>query len=388
MNQLIPLLKDYINGLLSPEDNEELRDLFSKYPDLKKTADELKSEEGLRELLLEYEYIFDADFARREEDNLNHILTHIRAGEGHNRHRRPWFRYAIVASIIFCLGIGGYILYPFVSDSSSSTEQFSSTIPAGNNKAILTLANGEEILLSSEHQGIVIDNEVRYDGGHTVVDQDLVARTQLLLRTPRGGQYHVTLSDGTKVWLNAESKLVYPVTFVGDRREVYLEGEGYFEVASDKKRPFIVKTEKEQVEVLGTHFNINSYTDERISRVGLLEGSVKVSPARGQGSEILRPGQQSLVSTTGISVETVDMDECLAWKNGEFMFNNESLESIARRLERWYDIDIELSPRIKNIVIWGAVSRYEDFDTVMEVIKRTDKRITYSMQGRRTVVMK
>ncbi|MFD2554808.1 FecR family protein [Sphingobacterium tabacisoli] len=386
MNHLIPLLKDYINGLLSPEDNEELRRLFAKYPDLKKTTDELKSEEGLRELLLEYEYIFDTDFAKREEDNLNYILTHIRAGD--IRHSRPWFRYAIVASIMVCLGIGGYILYPLINDSNHKTEQFSGAIPAGNNKAILTLANGEEILLSSEHQGIIIDNEVRYDGGHTIVNQDLVARTQLLLRTPRGGQYHITLSDGTKVWLNAESKLVYPVTFVGDRREVYLEGEGYFEVASDRKKPFIVKTEKEQVEVLGTHFNLNSYTDERVSRVALLEGSVKVSTAAGRGSEILRPGQQSLVSSAGISVEAVDMDECLAWKNGEFMFNNESLESIARRLERWYDIDIELSPRIKNIVIWGAVSRYEDFDTVMEVIKRTDKRITYSMQGRRTVVMK
>lgn len=386
MNHLIPLLKDYINGLLSPEDNEELRALFSKYPDLKKTTDELKSEEGLREMLLEYEYIFDADFARREEDNLNHILTHIRAGD--TRHRKPWFRYAVVASIVLCLGIGGYILYPFINDSSGKTEQFSSSISAGNNKAILTLANGEEIHLSSEHQGIVIDNDVRYEGGHTVVDQDLVAHTQLVLKIPRGGQYHITLSDGTKVWLNAESKLVYPVTFIGDRREVRLEGEGYFEVASNKKKPFIVKTEREQVEVLGTHFNINSYKDEHISRVALLEGSVKVAAAVGQGVELLRPGQQSLVSTAGIRVEAVDMDECLAWKNGEFMFNNESLESIARRLERWYDIDIELSPSIKNIVIWGAVSRYEDFDTVMEVIKRTDKRITYSIQGRRTVVMK
>lgn len=388
MNHLIPLLKDYINGLLSPEDNEELRDLFSKYPDLKKTADELKSEEGLRELLLEYEYLFDADFSRREEDNLNNILTHIRTGEGHNRHRKPWFRYAVVASIVLCLGIGGYFLYPFVSDSNRTTEQFSSNITAGNNKAILTLANGEEILLSSDHEGIVIDNGVRYDGGHTLANQELVGHTQLVLTTPRGGQYHITLSDGTKVWLNAESKLVYPATFIGDRREVRLVGEGYFEVASNKKEPFIVKTEREQVEVLGTHFNINSYTDERISRVALLEGSIKVSGASGQGVELLRPGQQSLVSTAGIRVEAVDIEECLAWKNGEFMFNNESLAHIARRLERWYDIDIQLSPSIKDITIWGAVSRYEDFDTVMEVIKRTDKRISYSIQGRRTVVMK
>src|SRR5690606_467261 len=160
------------------------------------------------------------------------------------------------------------------------------------------------------------------------------------IETPNGGQYQVRLPDCTAVWLNAGSRLTYPTSFASsDNRRVELLGEGYFEVAKDSKRPFIVVAEQQEVEVLGTHFNVNAYADEGNIKTTLLEGSVKVGSST-QGTKMLKPGQQAINSKGNLEVKSVNTDYAVAWKDGYFRFNDKSLDMGLREIARWYDVEI------------------------------------------------
>jgi len=257
----------------------------------------------------------------------------------------------------------------------------------GSNRAILSSADGTEISLNEDRLGIVMGDEITYDDGSVLMDEMKSASLMMTLSTPKGGQYQIVLADGTKVWLNADSKLIYPKRFTEDQRVVELVGEAYFEVATNKQKPFIVHTENESVEVLGTHFNVKSYSDERESKVSLLEGKVKVSiPNTVQ--KILSPGQQSVVIGKSMRIQDVDLDETIAWKNGEFMFNNESLVSALRQVSRWYDIDIQVDPSLSRVMLWGTVSRLDNFDKVLKIIKMTDDNIKINLDGRKVRIMK
>ncbi len=210
----------------------------------------------------------------------------------------------------------------------------------------------------------------------------------MLLTTPRGGQYFVELSDGSKVWLNAESSLQYPAQFSGNTREVKLIGEAYFEVKSNAEKPFIVTTNAERVEVLGTHFNINSYPDVGLSRVTLSEGKVRVAPLSNRtDTHILTPNSQAVIRGSNIEKISVNADEYIAWKNGEFMFNNEPLSSVLQKLSRWYDFDYSIAPALQDLKIWGSISKYENFDKVLRIIKITDKKIKLNIKGKKVIIM-
>ncbi|MDR2272739.1 MAG: DUF4974 domain-containing protein [Sphingobacterium sp.] len=388
MHEIRKLLQDYLCGSITPETSKELLELFRQYPELQNITNSLNTEEGLQAALQEYESLFDSTYTIREQENLGRIKATILTEEGDFSRRRIWPIYATVASIIIFLSIGWFTFNQYNNGQKTPLVATENAILPGSDQAVLTTGDGRQLTLSSQYKGIVMNDHIAYDDGKIILDQSAVAANSMLyLATPRGGQYHVVLADGTKVWLNAETKLKYPATFSADKRAVELEGEAYFEVAPNKHKPFIVQTGKEKVEVLGTHFNVNSYKEELYSQVALLEGSVRIS-IPGQQAKILQPGQQSIVRATTMEIAPVDQNECLAWKNGEFMFNNESLESVMKKLERWYDIDVVLAPELKDLVIWGSVSRYENFETVMEVIKKTDKRIKYKMNGRRIIIMK
>lgn len=386
MNTNISLIKDYINGLISPETNEELQSLFVKYPTLKQTVDDLISERGIIEALKDYNEIFSSSYTDRETVQLNQILHRINTPKKNANIFYKWKKYIAVASILLILGIGWLYLKNFSTKNINYSQEI---IAAGTNKAYITLEDGQIISLNGDEEGIVVENGIKYNKGQFLYKgNDVDPNRKISLSTPRGGQYTITLSDGTKVWLNADSKLIYPLSFGNSSREVALEGEAYFEVAKDSQRKFIVNTSHESVEVLGTHFNINSYSDASNSFVSLVEGSVKVTSIDGQFSTYLSPNQQAVLSEEGMDKESFNVEECLAWKSGEFSFNNESLENVVKKLERWYDVEIEVGTNLKDIEIWGAISRYEDFDTVMEVIKRVDKRIKYSKIERRKIIMR
>lgn len=210
------------------------------------------------------------------------------------------------------------------------------------------------------------------------------------IATPKGGQYQVRLPDGSKVWLNAASSLKYLASFSAwNERKVELSGEAYFEVAKDKDHPFVVKTENQEVIVLGTHFNINSYKDEPATKTTLLEGSVRVSLlgttstastinttqkiSKGKPAEIiLKPGEQATLIGNNIRVSPQNAEDAIAWKDGYFMFNNESLESVMRKISRWYNLDVVFADAsIKNQTFYGRMSRFSKVSQVLKSLALT-----------------
>lgn len=281
----------------------------------------------------------------------------------------------------------------------SFEQRLSNDVLPGKNQAVLELADGSKIVLDEsasakiwEESGVVVkkskDGQLLYDfeGKPKANSEEPVYHT---ISTPSGGQYHLVLPDGTKVWLNASSRLKFPTVFDGDLRDVELSGEAYFEVVSNKAKPFIVHTESETVKVLGTEFNMSAYSDDIASRTTLLKGKVEVSPKNNSNMpEVLHPGQQSIIRGEDIKIIKVDTSEAVAWKNGEFMFNRESIESVMRKISRWYNVEIIYNKPIgKDVKIWGSVSRFDNISEVLKFIERT-KVVYFKVEGRKVYVMK
>jgi len=270
-------------------------------------------------------------------------------------------------------------------------------IQPGSNKAVLTLADGSKVVLDEHTSAKISDKDglkiSRTEDGqlvYTILDQsDLKTKSVVsynTIQTPKGGQYQVILPDGTKVWLNAASALKYPEVFTGDERRVELTGEAYFEVAKNKTKPFHVKNQNQDVEVLGTHFNINSYMDDHTIKTTLLEGSVKVSS--GKSVKILKPGEQSVADGNGVIrlASDVDTDDETAWKNGLFQFNNANLKSILSQLERWYDINIDYST-IPDKKYNGMVPRKAKLSEVLKMLEKTGNIRFVMAEGRNLKVL-
>jgi ferric-dicitrate binding protein FerR (iron transport regulator) len=195
----------------------------------------------------------------------------------------------------------------------------------------------------------------------------------------------VELPDGTKVWLNSSSSLTYPVSFTGKERRVELTGEAYFEVAKNASSPFFVKTSGQTVKVLGTHFNINSYEDERSVKTTLLEGSVVIINNAGKQTANLKPGQQSVNKAASFDIiDNADIDEAIAWKNGKFLFRNTDLQTVMRQLSRWYDVDVEYQGAIAMRHYRGKISRNVPVSQVFEILKTSG--INFIINGRTIIV--
>ncbi|WP_316819220.1 FecR family protein [Pedobacter nyackensis] len=264
-------------------------------------------------------------------------------------------------------------------------------IAPGKNKATLSLGNGRDIPLSEDKNGVVINlsSGLTYDDGTKLdigADKDLKVgnRKQLGLSTPRGGTYQVVLPDGTKAWLNAESTLKFPEDFSGlNQRRVELVGEAYFEVFSDKKHPFIVSSGAQEVEVLGTHFNVNSYPSEDKIKTTLLEGSVKVHYA--SKAYLLKPGMQAVVGNS-VDILNIDTDQTIAWVKGDFNFRDEDIHSIMRKLEQWYDIDVVYEGRVSSINFGAEISRKRTLRQVLTILEKTEN-VHFKIEGRRVTVM-
>jgi transmembrane sensor len=273
-------------------------------------------------------------------------------------------------------------------------------IAPGKNTATLTLANGKVINLSdavngelAKEAGVVITKKA---GGGLVyeVKENSGPNKTNTLSTAKGETYQLRLPDGSMVWLNAASSLTYASSLNdGGIRRVKLEGEAYFEVAKDKKHPFIVSTNQQEVEVLGTHFNINSYADERGIKTTLLEGSVKVSVLTGakdrQATAVktLVPGQQAELNGSKIEVVEVNVENAIAWKNGEFSFNDEPLQSIMRKIARWYGVEVIYQDIDPNRPFGGTVSRFEHISKVLEKLELTGS-VKFKITGKKVLVSK
>lgn len=302
--------------------------------------------------------------------------------------RSLWPRFAAAASVVILISIGFYLYH---HQNTVPKDSFvlgtAKDIPPGKNTATLTLANGKVINLSDAKAGVVVNAAaLTYSDGTEVGDSKPLAGFQTIA-TPRGGIYQIVLPDGTKVWLNAASSLKFPSNFNGAViRKVELNGEAYFEVTKNKKQPFVVRTAKQELTVLGTHFTINSYPDEHTTRTTLLEGSVKI--IAGHAEKILKPGQQSILTANDIEISNADIEEVMAWKNGDFVFKSENLESILRQVSRWYDVElIYAADAPKKLVLWGYISRLNNISAVLSQLERTGK-VHFKVEGKRIMITK
>ena len=307
---------------------------------------------------------------------------------------RYFYRLAVAASLIAVLGFGWFIL-------SKRTEfkkinKSVSLIKPGGNKAFLTLADGTRINLDqalngtiARQEGIQINKTADGQLVYTILEnKSVLAKPGFnTISTPAGGQYQVTLPDGTKVWLNALSSLKYPFAFTGKYRIVELTGEGYFEVAKNKNKPFKLKTSKQEISVLGTHFNVSAYADDAEIKTTLVEGGVSVKNFNPQTTSLLKPGQQAVFHGTGFKVSNVDVEEYIAWKNGFFMFNNEGIKEAMQKLARWYDVDIEYVGDFDGIYFGGSFSKHNNLQETLKILESTDK-FKFTIEGRRIKILK
>ena len=322
---------------------------------------------------------------------------------------RTWFSKNIsyiyaAAAMTLIFSIAGYSFYSRnnVQQKEQAARLAKNIILPGSNKAVLTLADGSDVILDQTSNGILgsqgnvsikksMDGKVSYVAAqNNTYTGNAIAYNKIA--TPRGGQYQVDLADGTKVWLNAASTLKFPVTFSKAQRVVELTGEAYFEVnpepvAGNRKVriPFLVKTRNQLVEVLGTHFNVNAYDDEPDIKTTLLKGSVRVVQSAARQSVLLKPGQQSAVAGN-IAVADVDASQAIEWQKGYFLFDNETVESMMRKISRWYNIEVEFKGNIRYRKFAGKISKFGNIVQILQVMEKTQV-IHFEIEGRRVIVM-
>jgi len=324
----------------------------------------------------------DADFPEMEDSVGESMLARLNGEIKPAKTSAPYVRWLAAASVILLLGVTGLLISRAIwpAENTANTTAFNNILP-GSNKAILTLANGTRISLSdavngtiSNQHGIQITKAANGQLIYTIKATTEAGSEALTafntIETPRGGQYQIVLPDGSKVWLNASSSLKFPVNFsLHKERRVALAGEAYFEVAHNADKPFRVATDKQLVEVLGTHFNINAYTDEPGTKTSLLQGKVKITA--GTQVATLAPGQQASL-TNNITVTEANTSDAIAWKNGYFNFDDEKLESIMRSVSRWYDVDVVFEDESLKSETFGAVTtRFSNIAQLLKIMEQT-----------------
>ena len=309
-----------------------------------------------------------------------------------------WLPWVAAAAVLIGVFIGSYFM--FIKSKPANKMAVVEKKPAaagdrtpGGNKAFLQLADGSLIELDDTDTGMLAQQGntkiVKLNNGQLKYNSTSQKNTQVLyntISTPRGGQYHVILPDGSKVWLNAASSLRFPTSFTGEARNVLLTGEAYFEVAHNKNMPFHVAVNDMKVEVLGTHFNIMSYDNENAISTTLLEGSVKVSSmVNGQWS-MLKPGQQAAIHNSQLTIhDDIDAESVIAWKNGMFQFNSADIQTIMRQIERWYDVEVQYKGPIPQGHYSGIVPRSNNLLKVLRIFEESD--LKFSIEGKKLNVL-
>lgn len=299
--------------------------------------------------------------------------------------RRLWI--ASAAAAVLILMVSGYLLFSPSTPVKKNVEYLVQDYMPATNKAILTLGDGRHVELDSMATGARVGLVVKEDSGRISYKDALSAVAQInSLATPRGGRFNITLHDGTRVWLNAASKLTYLTAFGSSERTVELTGEAYFEVAQDADRPFRVKVNGLRVNVLGTSFNVMAYPDESSVNTTLVEGRVQVSD--GKASRLLQPHQQAVadLKTGRITVMDADISKALAWKNDLFIFNNADFEWILREISRWYDIEFVNLAGKNNELYGGSISRNAKLSDVLKLLS-TASSLHFTIEGQKVIIL-
>lgn len=370
--------------------NREAKELLKKYREGRCTAEEIAL---LESWYLEYEDETKPDFtpeAIAEEKARVWQSLPVHQKQVKRVVIWPWIA---AASVILCVTLA--VLFQ-KKDKQAVDTATAKIVPGGNN-AILTLANGTKISLNdaangnlASQSGIMVtktsDGQLVYQVNSGKGTATQTATEYNTISTPKGGQYQVNLPDGTKVWLNAASSLTFPVAFAASERQVKLAGEAYFEVAHNKEKPFKVSSDKQTVTVLGTHFNVSAYKDDDDIRTTLLEGKVKVQLSEIDVSTVLRPGEQSVLKGRTFNTRVVNTENEIAWVSNAFVFDNEELGSIMRKIARWYDVEVVCPEELEKMQFSGTGSRSKSIQDALKIMELTES-VHFKFEGRRITVM-
>jgi ferric-dicitrate binding protein FerR (iron transport regulator) len=384
------LLYKHLQGTLTEQEQKQLEQWLQASAENRLLLEELEHGETLASRLAEFHPDNKTALRNRILQQVSQA-TAMEPGAGQPARIRPLYKWGWAAAAVLLLAAGAY-LWVQPGEKAAKVAAVQHEILPGSDRAVLTLANGAAITLNSA------GNQVIRQEGAAIQQQggQLTYATQggnfpaayNVLSTPRGGQFRVTLPDGTRVWLNAASSLRYPTAFTGTERKVELTGEAYFEVAKHAGMPFRVSVNnRAAIEVLGTRFNVNAYEDESRISTTLLQGKVKVA-AGGAQQAVLMPGQQAQIAgrhTGIIIVSNADVDKALAWKNGLFNFEGATLEEVMKQLERWYDIEVIYEKGIPDIAFGGKMTRDIPLSGVLIALEKS--KVHFRVEGRRLIVL-
>lgn len=368
------LLRDYLSGQCSPEEQAIVETWYCEI------SAEQKDELSATDDLSIKEEVFNA--IRKERKT---VFIGI---------RKLWTGIASAVAVVCILGFAA--LYHSRNGEYKIKKDFlAQNIIPGGNKATLTLANGKKISLTDSDEGQLAEQAgirvTKTAEGQLIYTVTNVGPAEAgaeplynVIETPTGGKYEVNLPDGTRVWLNSASSLRYPLRFSNQERKVEMTGECYFEVAQHKSKPFRVSFSNQTVEVLGTHFNINAYSDEPAVKTTLLEGSVRLN-YKGM-ARVLKPGQQAAVNGNDLTLSNVDLEQVVAWKKGDFAFDGTPLKAILRQISRWYNVEVSFEGTVADAQFGGSISRTKNINEVLKVLELT-KGVHFKIEGRRILVM-
>jgi transmembrane sensor len=393
------LFKKYLENKCSPEelklllkefnieDNEELLRVL--------IIQELQNEQEIRsftagELENSLTGSFNAIRAKLDSEKINVVAPVVPLA------KRNWFRLAVAAVFVLAV-VGVYLLvnqHP-VELPVANDQHLTNDILPGGNKAVLTLSNRSDINLENVSNGTIVTEGgtkiSKLNDGQLVYNSLNEKPTQVLyntVTTPRGGQYQLLLADGSKVWLNSASSIRFPVSFNGNERRVEVSGEVYFEVAKNPSMPFKVDVDgKNEIEVLGTHFNINSYADDGSIKTTLLEGSVKVTSLKTEESKLITPGQEAQLNTNGqITInKKADLDKVMAWKNGYFNFDGADTRTVMQFISRWYDVDVGYEGEVPQREFGGDIEKNLKLSQLLKILEKND--LQFRLEGKKLVVL-
>lgn len=381
---IVQLIQLYLTGDLSEEEKVKLEDWIRGDSSRKRLFDEICEERNVARDLEVYERV-------NKESAWEKVVCRGNIKLQHSSRRLGWYRW-VAAVMLPVMVAAGYFIREMKRDSLQQGVEIASIEP-GKSKAILRLGNNRVLEITKEREthvdvaeGVVATNN---SSGMIYPEQVATGKTEYnVLEIPRGGEYTVTLSDGTVVHLNSGSELRYPVAFGAERREVFLSGEGYFEVVKDSVRPFFVNADKLKIRVYGTSFNVNTYDLENIQTV-LVEGKIGIQTMNMNTEYMVKPGQLALYNQEKGTMEILNVDVLpyVAWKDHEFMFDDESLEKIMNRLSLWYDVDVFFqTASLKQLHFTGHLGRYDDISHILDAISGVTQ-VKFSVKGRTIIVM-
>lgn len=391
-DQLYILFKKYLDNTCSLEETQRLMNYFELDQDQELLKDIIMDVLEIQDESYETNFAIAEVLAKVDRD----LFIQIHAATvpaDKNKTVKLWPKIAAVAAALAIVCTAVYFFSYKPEQVPVAVTVAVQDVKPGDFGATLTLANGKKISLANASKGeigrelgIVItksgDGRLVYEINENVSDPN----ASNTLSTARGETYQVRLPDGSLVYLNAASSLTYtPSLIENGKRVVKLTGEGYFEVAKDKQHPFVVKTDRQEVEVLGTHFNISSYPDDEAEKTTLLEGSVKLSAAG--SSKVLKPGQQAKLLDGKIQINETDPDLAVAWKNNEFVVESERIETIMKMIARWYNVEVIYVGEKTRQRFSGSVSRFDKMSKVLEIVESTGE-AHFKIQGRTVYVSK